>query len=113
MAAECGNIEWQAKIKVPAPKNSFKEGLFKKGDIIETTAGTLAFNEAMPDEVDYVNEQLGEKQLKKMIETVYHNQGAWLTIQMLEASAPSLTLRSCPLLNLIKRMILLAPGLTV
>ena len=55
MAAECGNIEWQAKIKVPAPKNSFKEGLFKKGDIIETTAGTLAFNEAMPDEVDYVN----------------------------------------------------------
>ena len=85
MAAECGNIEWQAKIKVPAPKNSFKEGLFKKGDIIETTAGTLAFNEAMPDEVDYVNEQLGEKQLKKMIETVYHNQGAWLTIQMLDA----------------------------
>ena len=89
MAAECGNIEWQAKIKVPAPKDSFKEGLFKKGDIIETTAGTLAFNEAMPEEVDFVNEQLGEKELKKMIESVYHAEppkgGAWITIQMLDA----------------------------
>ena len=84
MAAECGNIEWQAAIKVPAPKDSF-EGAFKKGDVIETTAGTLAFNEAMPDDVNYVNKQLGDKALKKMIETVFHNQGAWLTIQMLDA----------------------------
>ncbi len=90
MAAECGNIEWQAKIKVPAPKDSFNEGAFKKGDIIETTAGTLAFNEAMPDEVNYQNEQLGEKQLKKMIESVYNSKdpskgGPWLTIKMLDA----------------------------
>lgn len=85
MAAECGNIEWQAKIKVPAPKDSFKEGEFKKGDLIETTAGTLAFNEAMPDEVNYVNEQYGDKKLKSMIEKVYHDKGSWLTIQMLDA----------------------------
>ena len=90
MAAECGNIEWQALIKVPAPKDSFKDGAFKKGDIIETTAGTLAFNEAMPDEVNYQNEQLGEKQLKKMIEKVYNSKepgkgGPWLTIKMLDA----------------------------
>jgi len=85
MAAECGNIEWQAKIKVPAPKDSFDEGKFKKGDLIETTAGTLAFNEAMPDEVNYVNEQYGDKKLKSMIEKVYHDKGSWLTIQMLDA----------------------------
>ena len=85
MAAECGNIEWQAKIKVPAPKDSFVDGAFKAGDIIETTAGILAFNEAMPEDVNYVNEQMGDKQLKKMIEKVYHNQGSWLTIQMLDA----------------------------
>ena len=85
MAAESGNIEWQALIKVPAPKDSFEDGAFKAGDLIETTAGMLAFNEAMPEDVNYVNEQMGDKQLKKMIEKVYHNQGSWLTIQMLDA----------------------------
>ena len=39
----------------------------------------------MPDEVNFVNEQMGDKQLKKMIEYVFHNQGSWLTIQMLDA----------------------------
>ncbi len=91
MAAESGNIEWQAKIKVPAPKNSFTANVFKNkdefkaGDLIETTAGRLTFNESMPEGVDYVNEQMGDKSLKKMIEHVYHTQGAWLTIQMLDA----------------------------
>ena len=85
MAAESGNIEWQALIKVPAPKDSFEDGAFKAGDLIETTAGMLAFNESMPEDVNYVNEQMGDKQLKKMIEKVYHNQGSWLTIQMLDA----------------------------
>ena len=85
LAAENGSIEWQAKIKVPAPKDSFKEGEFKQGDLIETTAGTLAFNEAMPEGVDYVNEQMGDKKLKSMIEHVYHVKGPWLTVQMLDA----------------------------
>ena len=85
MAAESGNIEWQAQIKVPAPKNSFEEGEFKAGDVIETTAGRLRFNEEMPEAVGYVNQQMGDKKLKKMIEDVYHKQGPWLTIQMLDA----------------------------
>lgn len=85
MAAECGNIEWQALIKVNAPKDSFKVGEFKKGDLIETTAGRLRFNEEMPAEIDYVNEQMGDKKLKAMIEKIYYNRGSWLTIQMLDA----------------------------
>ena len=100
MAAECGNIEWQALIKVPAPKDSFDskalktkgdEGFlqgtqdFKAGDIIETSAGRLAFNEAMPDGIEFVNRQMFDKSLKKMIEYVYHNKGSWVTIQMHDA----------------------------
>ena len=85
LAAESGAIEWNALIKVPAPKNSFKPGEFSAGDVIETSAGRLSFNESMPDEVNFVNEQMGDKQLKKMIEYVFHNQGSWLTIQMLDA----------------------------
>jgi len=101
MAAEVGAIEWQALIKVPAPKDSFDasslkvkgdEGFvqgtqtpFKKGDLIETSAGRLAFNEAMPDEIEYVNRQMFDKSLKKMIEHVYHTKGSWLTIRMHDA----------------------------
>ena len=92
LAAESGSIEWQAEIVVPAPKDSFDGGkysfdgkAFKAGDLIHTTAGTLAFNEAMPDDVRYINKQMGDKDLKKMIEHVYHTQGSWLTVQMLDA----------------------------
>ena len=100
MAAELGAIEWQALIKVPAPKDSFSADAlavkgdggfvsgtqaFKKGDIIETSAGRLAFNEAMPAEIEYVNRQMFDKSLKKMIEHVYHTKGSWLTIQMHDA----------------------------
>ena len=100
LAAELGNIDWQALIKVPAPKDSFNskalkvkgdEGFvsgtqdFKEGDLIETSAGRLAFNEAMPEGVEYVNRQMFDKSLKKMIEYVYHNKGSWLTIQMHDA----------------------------
>ena len=92
LAAESGAIEWQAKISVPAPKDCFDgakycwdEKAFKAGDLIETTAGTLAFNEAMPEDVRYINKQMGDKALKSMIEHVYHTQGPWLTVQMLDA----------------------------
>ncbi len=100
MAAEGGNIEWQALIKVPAPNDSFDAASlkikgdeafvqgtqsFKAGDLIETSAGRLAFNEAMPDGVEFVNRQMADKSLKKMIEKVYHDKGSWLTIQMLDA----------------------------
>lgn len=87
MAAENGFIEWQAEIKVNAPKNSFEcfSEQFKIGDLISTTAGRIRFNEEMPDDVDYVNQRMGDKDLRKMIEHIYHTKGAWLTIQMLDA----------------------------
>jgi DNA-directed RNA polymerase subunit beta' len=91
LAAESRSIDWQSKIIVPSPKDSFEGGAFsgkqtfKKGDLIETTAGRLAFNEAMLDEIDFVNEQMTDKKLKKMIEFIYHLKGSWITIQMLDA----------------------------
>ncbi len=97
MAAEIGNVEWGALINVPAPKDSFN-GDFKAGERIKTTAGRIRFNGEMPDEVGFVNwhasdEELakgvttgmGDKDLKKMISTVYQKQGSWVTIKMLDA----------------------------
>ena len=79
LAAESNVIEWQAAIKVPVKKAPYN------GAVIETTAGRLKFNEEMPADVEFVNELLGDKDLKKLIEHVYANQGAWLTVQMLDA----------------------------
>lgn len=85
MAAEAGFIEWNAEIKVPAPTDSFADGEFKAGDIITTTAGRIRFNAEMPEGVGFVNQRMGDKDLRKMIEKVFHSKGAWLTIQMLDA----------------------------
>ncbi|MBQ0166365.1 MAG: DNA-directed RNA polymerase subunit beta' [Treponema sp.] len=84
LAAEVKNIDYEALIKVPAPKDSIT-GAFKKGDIIETTAGRLIFNEEMPPEVDYVNDLLGDKELKKLIEKILKEKGPWLTVKMVDA----------------------------
>lgn len=79
MAAEVGSIEWQSEIKVPVRKAPYN------GKVISTTAGRLKFNEEMPDDVEFVNELLGDKKLKELIERVYRDKGAWLTVQMLDA----------------------------
>ena len=90
MACDAKALEWQSEIRVPAPRDAFEKDadgnpVFKKGDIITTTAGRLRFNDEMPEGVGFVNKQMIDKDLKKMIETVFANQGAWLTIQMLDA----------------------------
>ena len=100
LAAESGAIEWQALIKVPAPNKSFDSKAlkvkgddafvngtqdFEEGELIETSAGRLKFNEAMPEGIEYVNRQMFDKSLKKMIEHVYHTKGSWMTIQMHDA----------------------------
>ena len=85
LAASTGAIEWQALIKIH--KNGLNKCIHETGDAKEdadnldskyicTTAGRLAFNESMPEEVDFYNVKtpLGDKALKKMIESVYHNE---------------------------------------
>ena len=79
LAAEAGSIGWQEEILVPVRKAPYN------GIITATTAGRLRFNEEMPPEVDFVNDLLGDKQLKALIEKVYKEKGPWLTVQMLDA----------------------------
>ena len=75
LAASSGSIDWQAEIKIH--KNILNKCVNKDGNpedkYLLTSAGRMAFNEAMPEEVDFYNEQMGDKALKKMIESVYHN----------------------------------------
>ncbi len=79
LAAEAKNIDYQSLIKVPVQKAPYN------GELVETSAGRLIFNEAMPQEVEYVNQLLGDKELKHMIEKVLKEKGPWLTVQMVDA----------------------------
>ena len=79
LAAESKSIDWQAEIKVPVQKAPYN------GKVISTTAGRLVFNDELPAEVEFVNELLGDKELKKLIERVYKQCGPWLTVKMLDA----------------------------
>lgn len=79
LAAESKSIDWQAEIRVPVYKAPYN------GEVINTTAGRLKFNEDMPAEVSFINKLLGNKELKELIEKVYNEQGSWLTVQMLDA----------------------------
>ncbi len=93
LAAAAGSIEWQAEIKLH--RDSVSKIVHKDAGVVEengrvylkTSAGRLRFNEAMPEEVEYYNDQMDDKKLKAMIEDVYHSKtgGAWLTIRMLDA----------------------------
>lgn len=75
LAAESGAIEWQAEIKIH--KNILEKCVNDDPEpdarYINTTAGRMAFNEMMPPEVDFYNEQMDDKRLKNMIERVFHN----------------------------------------
>ncbi|HZK19646.1 MAG TPA: DNA-directed RNA polymerase subunit beta' [Treponemataceae bacterium] len=79
LAADSNYLDWQALIKAPVAKAPFN------GELIETTAGRIRFNEAMPDDVKYRNQLMDDKELKNMIEQVLKAKGAWLTVQMLDA----------------------------
>ena len=78
LAAESKSIDWQAEIKVPVQKAPYN------GKVISTTAGRLVFNDELPAEVEFANELLGDKELKKLIERVYKQCGPWLTVKMLD-----------------------------
>lgn len=72
-AAEAGVISYQALIKVRL-----------NGEAIETTAGRLILNEALPEEIGYINKTLGEKELRSLIAECYSKHGPYTTVTMLD-----------------------------
>ena len=73
MAAEAKSIGWHDLLKIKY-----------RGEEVETTPGRLAFNEEMPEGVPFVNTTLDDKQIRKLIETVYRTKGTYVTVQMLD-----------------------------
>jgi DNA-directed RNA polymerase subunit beta' len=74
LALDAKSIEYAALIKVPY-----------NGEMIETTAGRLILNMDLPDEVEYVNYPMGDKELRTLIAEVYAQKGPHVTVRMLDA----------------------------
>ena len=90
MACESKACDYAAVVKVPVKKrpvwNSVKKTLeVGENGVVETTAGRLLLNEALPADVPYVNYALGEKDIRALIEATYKVSGPFVTVQMLDA----------------------------
>jgi DNA-directed RNA polymerase subunit beta' len=68
MALDAGSITLQSYIRVP-----------RNGEIIETTAGRLLFNETFPSDFPFQNETMTKKRLQKVMAAVYQKFGQEIT----------------------------------
>lgn len=82
MAVERNAVENQALIYVLHYRKSIKT---EKKVFIETTPGRLFFNEELPDEIDFINQQLGEKGLIELIEKTLNIKGPQVTVKLVDA----------------------------
>ncbi|WP_020612052.1 DNA-directed RNA polymerase subunit beta' [Sediminispirochaeta bajacaliforniensis] len=74
MAVEVRSVGYNAKIKL------------KVGDkVVETCAGRAIFSEAMPEEVGFVNKQLGDKELRSLVADTFMAHGAAVAVKMLDS----------------------------
>jgi len=90
MAVERKTLDWEAAIRVKPPKGPIwdKEGSVVEPDAngtIVTSAGRLVFNEELPSDLPFINYELKDKELRKLIECVFNDRGSWTTVQMLDA----------------------------
>ena len=81
-AYDYGIIDLRAKVKVLAtdtPKYAQYEG-----GIFETTVGRLLFNAVLPSDHDFVNEQLGQRELFQIIIDLIDEQGTEIVPKMVD-----------------------------
>ena len=76
-----GKVSKHAYIHV---KTKVREGDALVDKVIETVAGRILFNQAVPTEVGYVNELLTKKKLQKIIANVFAISGVARTAQFLD-----------------------------
>ncbi len=73
MAREAGAVGYNSVCKVET-----KDGL------LETTPGRIILNEALPDEVEFINHPMGDNELRRMVAECYKEYGPYTTVQVLD-----------------------------
>ncbi len=74
LALEAKAISYNSKINVKI-----------NGEWVETTVGRIIFNEEMPEEVEFVNKQLGDKELRTLVSKAYKDHGPSVVVKMLDS----------------------------
>ncbi len=74
MALDANAIRYNTKIKVKV-----------EDEWVETSAGRVIFSEEMPDELGFINYQLGEKELRKLVAKAHSEFGAATVVRMLDS----------------------------
>ena len=82
IALDNKKIEMHALVNVRLPKD--KNDASKGFEMVKTTAGRIMVNQYVPDEVPFVNELIGKKQLRTIITNVIKNTGVTRTAQFLD-----------------------------
>ena len=77
LAYELGQIDLRALIKVRIDPN--------KNDISETSVGRLIFNDILPDEIGFRNQELDKTALKELTVECIHTIGSGRTVEVLDA----------------------------
>ncbi len=73
MAIDVRSVAYQALVKVRM-----------KGEFVETTPGRVIFNQLLPQEVEFVNKTLSDKEIRDLIEDTHEKHGPYTTVQMLD-----------------------------
>jgi DNA-directed RNA polymerase subunit beta' len=73
LALDARSVEYQALIKLRID-----------GKLLETTPGRIILNEDLPKELGFLNEPLGEKELRTLIARCYSEHGADVTVRLLD-----------------------------
>lgn len=73
LALDRGNLSWQQQI-------DFK----LNGEYLRTTTGRVAFNDMIPEKIEFVNEILDDKSIRRLVEKCFKKHGPWLTVQLLD-----------------------------
>ncbi len=73
MAVDARSVDYQALIKVK-----------KNGEYMETTAGRIILNEELPPEIGFINQPMGEKELRTLIASCYKEHDSDVTVKMLD-----------------------------
>ncbi|ADN01460.1 DNA-directed RNA polymerase subunit beta' [Spirochaeta thermophila] len=78
-AAECGAVDYHALVKVRVSKAPHN------GAFVETSAGRVIFNQALPPELEFVNQVFTDKELRQFVGRVYQEKGRGVAVRLLDA----------------------------
>ncbi|MDP3093684.1 MAG: DNA-directed RNA polymerase subunit beta' [bacterium] len=89
LAHEFGELDLQAQIKVPSllvkgDKKPAKGDRKNAADFIETSAGRLIFNQALPEDFPFQNQEMNSKRLEELIREVIEKYGISKTQPILD-----------------------------